>query len=61
MIKIIKEGKIKKHECQDCGCLFSYEPEDTSQLIDSKGVASYISCPQCETVILLEKRSLYED
>ncbi len=56
MIKIIKEGTRKKYECENCGCLFSYEKEDiktiTSDVIDC--YINYIRCPQCGYEIKLK-------
>lgn len=55
MIKIIKEGKIKKFKktCPDCGCEFEYEASD---LITDRSVClttyppqygTYVVCPCC--------------
>ena len=60
MIKIIEPGTIiKKKQCKNCGCLFSYEREDIEHIIhfDSKGYYAfgydYIICPQCKKAIQL--------
>ena len=60
MIKIIKPGTIiKEKQCENCGCLFSYEKEDANHIthFDSKGDYAfgydYIICPQCKKVITL--------
>ena len=59
MIKIIKRGTRTTKECPKCGCLFSYEEEDTKT--DSCGLGimpvyyeKYINCPQCKNHITLE-------
>ena len=57
MIKIIKPGTRRKAECNECGCVFSYEEEDLTKLgvINTKdkmnpifsGTECLIKCPQC--------------
>ena len=66
MIKIIKNGTRQVKECEDCGCVFSFDEEDTVFSCDEsdlkkiyysshpKGYKRIIRCPQCETVITLE-------
>lgn len=55
MIQIIKRGARKTCTCNQCGCLFSYEPEDIK--IGGTGYHggdySYIKCPQCNVEIYL--------
>ena len=58
MIKIIRRGTRKTIECDECGCLFSYESEDiqTEERPDF-GKPYYqkiILCPQCNKEIYLE-------
>ena len=60
MIKIIEHGTIKKKQCENCGCLFSYEKEDIehSMNLSLEGFAcgcgyDYIICPQCKEEIRL--------
>ena len=57
MIKIIKPGTRHKAECNECGCVFSYEEEDLTKLgvINTKDKMNpifsrtecLIKCPQC--------------
>lgn len=59
MIKIIKEGTIKKCTCDECGCYFSYEDEDVLKKsnLSFSGTTLYrelISCPQCDKEIVLK-------
>ena len=65
MIKIIKKGTRQTKECSDCGCIFSFQEEDTStgilyieKNIDYNSVHFHkkrvIRCPQCGTVLNLE-------
>lgn len=61
MIKIIKPGTKKTAECENCGCLFSYEPDDVCKerrcINDSplKSYKTYICCPQCDQKIVLSQ------
>ena len=58
MIKILKEGTIKKITCEKCGCYFSYEQEDVKEIV-SKNSGSFVLCPQCgERVYLMLTRGL---
>lgn len=52
MIKIIKAGTRNKKECENCGCIFSYDEEDNVML----GTSLYIECPQCGKEIILQAR-----
>lgn len=45
MIKIIKKGTREIRECDNCGCLFSFDEED---ILGGKGLQKYIKCPQCD-------------
>ncbi len=56
MIKIIKKGTKQVKECEDCGCVFSFDEEDIEKINYSShpGYKRIIRCPQCETVIILE-------
>lgn len=59
MIKIIKEGTKKIVTCENCGCTFSYEKEDTRpvkvyiDLIEQYRVL--IDCPQCSNPVILKQ------
>lgn len=57
MIKIIKEGTRQTKECDECGCVFSFDKEDVEKNIDYNSLylnnKSIIRCPQCETVLEL--------
>ena len=60
MIKIIKQGTRQKLECDNCGCMFSFEDEDVKR--DCVRMRRFIECPQCRAKIYiadanLEKRS----
>ena len=64
MIEIIKRGTKQTCTCKECGCVFSYEGEDikvenwigdpASQPVFCTYEKS-ITCPQCETKIILEQ------
>lgn len=57
MIKIIKQGTRRKAECNECGCVFSYEEEDLTKygIISPENKMNQIfsrtecliKCPQC--------------
>ena len=57
MIKIIKEGTRKTCECENCGCVFSYEKEDIevvkSDILNSR--EEFITCPQCNKKVYISK------
>ena len=62
MKKIIKEGTKRKITCEECGCLFSFEEEDTCHAeLDVRfagmpaGHKTFVTCPQCESEIVLEQ------
>lgn len=54
MIKIIKEGTKRTVTCDKCGCLFSFEDEDTKKVSMADGCCEFIGykvsvvCPQCK-------------
>jgi len=50
MIKIIKQGTRRTKECENCGCIFSYDKED----IESYQNCYFLTCPQCNKEIPLE-------
>lgn len=54
MIKIIKPGTRRKAECNECGCVFSYEEEDLTRLVFS-GTECLIKCPQCGYKWMIEE------
>lgn len=55
--KIIKEGTLKKINCNECGCLFSYEAEDIetkeNTVFASNGYKEIVICPQCKSEVVL--------
>lgn len=52
MIKVIKHGKMKQTTCSDCGCVFTYEKEDTfTEQIDINEWYTFITCPDCGSKI----------
>lgn len=53
MIKIIKKGTRDIRECDNCGCLFSFDEIDTT-FVNEMNVKKYIKCPQCGKNIILE-------
>lgn len=60
MIKIIKEGTRQIRECRNCGCKFSFDVEDVIHnykfhAFDGITESRIICCPQCKTVIHLER------
>lgn len=57
MIKIIKEGTRQTKECNNCGCIFSFDEEDTEERSYGgvlQGYKKIIKCPQCKSDIILE-------
>ena len=62
MVKILKPGTLQKIKCDECGCLFSFEDEDT-EIVMSKAITpqceiveKIIECPQCGKDIDLKER-----
>lgn len=53
MIKIIKPGTRQKLECNNCGCLFSYEAEDVKW--DATKKEYFLLCPQCGAGLTVNK------
>ena len=51
MISVIKTGIKKEKECKDCGCLFSYEKEDTFR----GTFGDCVICPQCKREVLVQR------
>lgn len=55
MIKILKTGTKEEIECNNCGCLFTYEAEDVLHHYSNINLRSYhydyIQCPQCHKEI----------
>lgn len=51
MIKIIKRGTRKTIECEDCGCLFTYDEEDINVDCYYPLNFGYVICPQCKSEI----------
>ena len=49
MITIIKFGTKKRATCSNCGCVFTYENEDTEKIYDKETDKTYkvVNCPQC--------------
>ena len=55
-IKILKHGTKKVVTCNNCGCVFEYEKEDTTTIqLKYNEYKQYINCPDCrweiETVL----------
>jgi Zn finger protein HypA/HybF involved in hydrogenase expression len=48
MIKILKRGTRKTIECEDCGCLFTYDEEDVDYYPLN---FRHVICPQCKSEI----------
>lgn len=55
MKTIIKRGRKEVTTCKNCGCLFSYDPEDVLEkdLDNYKAFMRYTICPQCESEVIL--------
>ena len=55
MKTIIKRGTKEVTTCHNCGCVFSYEPEDMFEkdLDNYKAFMRYTICPQCESEVVL--------
>ena len=49
MIKILRKGTRQKLTCDECGCYFSFETEDTKLINEHYCV----NCPQCDRVLEL--------
>lgn len=49
-IKIIQHGRLRKCACFNCGCIFSFEREDTTkeELVGILEYATCVECPECE-------------
>lgn len=61
MIEIIRNGTKKRIDCNECGCLFSYEADDVEhkEVPSWKGgmiTNSFIRCPQCHQEIRLSSK-----
>lgn len=54
MIKIIRQGSKKKIECENCGALLQYEPEDIRERKGKVSWRRFIVCPQCEEEVITE-------
>lgn len=51
MIKILRHGTKRTIECEDCGCLFSFEKEDiTTEQAGINEYKHYIECPDCSCI-----------
>lgn len=57
MKQILKRGTREVTDCPICGCKFSYENEDVvnEDTDNYKGWREYVSCPQCETNVILRQ------
>ena len=59
MVKILKEGTKKITTCENCGCTFSYEKEDTHPVKVHTGLIEQnkvlVDCPQCSNPVILEQ------
>ena len=58
MKKIIKPGTRKTIECNDCGCVFTYEAEDIESETSiedafNKSSRCFVVCPQCSNYIVI--------
>ena len=52
MIEIVKHGNKRKAECNECGCVFRYEREDTKcQQYGMNEWKTEITCPDCGKVL----------
>lgn len=54
MIKIIENGTVppsRKMQCQNCGCIFSYQREDMEHGVS---IQNFIYCPQCGKKIIVD-------
>ena len=51
-IKILKHGTKKVVTCNNCGCVFEYEKEDTTTIqLKYNEYKQYIKCPDCRCEI----------
>lgn len=44
-IKIIQHGRLRECACFNCGCIFSFEREDTKE--ELVGISKYVTCVEC--------------
>ena len=52
MIRIIKQGSKMSVECQECGCIFTYEKEDIDFIqIGHNEYRYFLDCPCCRKEI----------
>ena len=51
-IKILRHGTKKVITCQNCGCFFEFEKEDTKTMqLKYNEYKQYVNCPDCQTEI----------
>lgn len=61
MIKIIKRGTRNIRECNNCGCIFSFDDVDT-EFLNEMNVQKIVKCPQCNyKVVLTAERDIIHD
>lgn len=49
MVKIIKHGNKKQTTCKECGCVFTYEKEDTvTEQYSMNEYVTIVECPDCK-------------
>ncbi len=62
MKKIIKKGTKAIMKCDNCGCEFSYEEEDTHTALTNHLRSKYttttylVDCPQCDTACVIKDK-----
>ena len=64
MKKIIKQGYVPpkyKNTCPKCGCIFTFDKEDTETEIIFRELTHYVTCPWCANEISESKWVINED
>lgn len=51
-IEIIKHGNKLSETCPDCGCEFTFLPEDMKDYWNGHGYSESIICPDCHKKIV---------
>lgn len=61
MIEVIQHGSKRRVTCESCGCIFTYEEEDTATTLTSQITlisqiewVRFVICPDCGEKVLLK-------
>lgn len=59
MIVILQHGSKRRVTCGSCGCIFTYEKEDTATTqTDLNEWTKFVICPDCGEKVLLKGSGL---